>query len=136
MSDENTNKASDTPSVDEAPKDATSPAEKDNIRTVEKAPTPEEATKAAEDAQNDKTDVEVPARAQTAPSDGAKSGKKEDLSNDVHVVQHLDRDPNDPRNAEPARNLPSLDEESQQGPAHGRVSNDADHTETGKNFPS
>lgn len=29
---------------------------------------------------------------------------------DVEVVQHLDRDPNDPRNVKPADKLPSLDD--------------------------
>lgn len=33
-----------------------------------------------------------------------------------HVTVHLDRDPNDPRNAVPAEQLPSLDDESQQTP--------------------
>lgn len=53
-----------------------------------------------------------------------------------HVTQHLDRDPNDPRNATPTPVLPSLDDKSQQGPEHGRVGNDNDHSESGQNGPN
>ena len=35
------------------------------------------------------------------------------VQEDEHVVQHLDRDPNDPRNAEPTPKLPSLNDEGQ-----------------------
>lgn len=58
-----------------------------------------------------------------------------DSSNDVHVTQHLDRDPNDPRNVEPTPVLPSLDDPKMQGPEHGRVSNDNDFSEEGQHGP-
>lgn len=54
---------------------------------------------------------------------------------DEHVVQHLDRDPNDPRNAAPTPQLPSLDDKQTQGPEHGRVSNEDDQTDVGQNGP-
>lgn len=53
----------------------------------------------------------------------------------AHVTQHLDRDPNDPRNVAPTPVLPSLDDPKMQGPEHGRVSNDNDFSEVGQNGP-
>lgn len=52
----------------------------------------------------------------------------------THVTEHLDRDLNDPRNVAPASNLPSLDHESQQGPEHGRIGNEGDHSAKGQDF--
>lgn len=91
---------------------------------------------------NKKTDVEVPANAQAAPNQGEQPTKGDESpaqaeqAGDLHVTQHLDRDLNDPRNATPTPQLPSLDDKSQQGPEHGRVSNEDDHTETGQNGPN
>lgn len=92
-------------------------------------------------------DVVVPAGAQTAPSDvdtntgnqpkgETKSEAKTVAAGDPHVTQHLDRDPNDPRNAAPTPQLPSLDEDSMQGPEHGRVSNEDDQSAEGQNGPN
>lgn len=93
---------------------------------------------------DNKADVEVPANAQTAPNEvdkatgksvvkGDESKAQAAQADDLHVVQHLDRDPNDPRNAEPTPVLPSLDHKSQQGPEHGRVSQEDDHSSVGQN---
>lgn len=57
-------------------------------------------------------------------------------SQNEHVTYHLDRDPNDPRNAAPTPQLPSLDDKETQGPAHGRISNDGDQSAEGQNGPN
>lgn len=105
-----------------------------------------EAPKKAEEGDDTPAKQEVPATAQTAPSDvdldtGKQPGVEEAAAtetppNETKVTQHLDRDLNDPRNAEPTPQLPSLNDEGQQGPAHGRVSNEDDHTPAGQNGPN
>lgn len=56
-----------------------------------------------------KVKVEEPMMAD-APYEGSNAP---DENGEPHVVQHLDRDPNDPRNAVPTPKLPSLNDEGQ-----------------------
>lgn len=80
----------------------------------------------------------VPGNNQTAPNqvdkDSGDSVQANPSDNETKVTQHLDRDPNDPRNAAPTPNLPSMDDPSQQGPEHGRVGNDNDQSAEGQDF--
>lgn len=110
-------------------------------RNVETGNIPVQDDSAKDDKSSKPADREVPAGAQTAPTEvDQDSGKvvEGDVTDqgDLHVVQHLDKDPNDPRNAAPTPVLPSLDADASQGPAHGRISQEDDHSEAGQNGPN
>ena len=59
----------------------------------------------------DKSVDDVTPEEVNAPEDSTQGQSSEEST--PHVVQHLDVDPNDPRNAKPAGKLPSLDDEGQ-----------------------